>query len=148
MVVLSVPLSSSPTASPTVTAAAEIRKLREQWIQSLRSKQLDLIVSMYAPDADFLPPTEVRVTGESAIRDLFSKIMGSVNGGLALHSIATESSGNLAYDSGEYKETLVYIAHGRKAELQGNYVMVLKRQADGKWRVVQHVWTEVTPNAH
>ena len=109
----------------------------------MHAKQLDQILTLYAPDASFLPPTSARFTGQAAIRGLFKSVMDAVTSNITLHSIATESSGDLAYDSGDFQETLVPTAGGPNQEMRGSYVMVLKRQADGQWRIVQHVWTMV-----
>jgi ketosteroid isomerase-like protein len=125
--------------APTVTE--ELAKLREQWVRELHDKQLDHIIARYAPDAAFLSPTGGRFTGQGAIRGLFKTIMDTVTSNLTLHSIVTESSGDLAYDSGDYTETLVPTRGGPDQHYQGDYLVVFKRQKDGKWLIIQHVWT-------
>ena len=58
-----------------------------------------------------------------------------------------DHSGDLAYDSGEYRESLVKLSDQTKAEVQGNYVMVFKRQPDGTWLIAEQMWTLVTPGS-
>jgi ketosteroid isomerase-like protein len=123
-------------------AAPEIGRIREQWVQQLHAKQLDQIMTFYAPDAVFLSPNG-RFTGPAAIRGLFKNIMESVTSNLSLHSIVTETSGDLAYESGDYRETLVPAAGGPTQALQGDYLVVFKRQPDGRWLIAEHVWTLV-----
>jgi ketosteroid isomerase-like protein len=89
--------------SPSVTAK-DFSELREQWVQELRSKQLDQILKQYAPDAVFLPPS-TRIAGQAAIREHFKMIMATFNSDLSLHSLDAQQSGDLAYDSGDYQET-------------------------------------------
>ncbi len=101
------------------------------------------MVMLYAPGAVFLPPTGERITGRPAIRDLSKKAMDTFTSDISLHSIVTEHSGNLAYASGDYRETLVTVSDGTKTEVQGNYLMLFKRQADGRWLIIEQVWTEV-----
>jgi ketosteroid isomerase-like protein len=125
--------------------ATELARIREQWVKQLHSKQLDQILTWYAPDAVFLQPGGARITGQTAIHDLFKNIMQSVNSDLNLHSITTEVSGTLAYDSGDYRETITTIPAGTRFDLQGNYLIVFKRQADGRWLIVEHVWTGIEP---
>lgn len=124
---------------PVSTTAEELGNIRDQWVQELHAKQLDQIMARYAPDAVFL--NGQRITGQAAIRELFKGIMESFTSNLIVHSIAFESSGDLAYDSGDYQETLEPVAGGPARQLQGNYVIVFKRQTNGKWLIVQHVWT-------
>jgi ketosteroid isomerase-like protein len=57
-------------------------------------------------------------------------------------SLVTEISGNLAYDSGDYLETIIPGSGVAKTELKGNYVIVFKRQPSGKWLIIEHVWTD------
>jgi ketosteroid isomerase-like protein len=92
-----------------------------------------------------LQPNGDRITGSAALRTLFQNIMATFNSDLTLHSLNLEASGNLAYDSGEFEETLTNIATGTKIESKGSYVIIYKRDANGAWRIVQHVWTGTPP---
>jgi ketosteroid isomerase-like protein len=133
------PDAKAKPAAPTVTD--DLAKLRGLWAQELHDKQLDQIIALYAPDAAFLAPSGGRFTGQAEIRGLFKTIMDTVTSNLTLHSMVTESSGDLAYDSGDYTETLVPTKGGPDQHYQGDYLMVFKRQENGKWLIVQHAWT-------
>jgi hypothetical protein len=50
--------------------------------------------------------------------------MESVTRNLPLHSLALESCGDLAYDSGDYPETLVPSSGETAQELHGNYIII------------------------
>jgi ketosteroid isomerase-like protein len=127
------------------TVADDIAKIRSEWAKDLHSKQLDQIVALYAPEAVFLQPNGERVTSRAAIRDLCKKIMDTFTSDISLHSIVTEHSGDLAYDSGDFRESLVKLSDGTTSEVQGNYLMIFKRQSDGTWLIVEQMWTLVTP---
>src|SRR5882762_9731161 len=73
---------AAPHASTLVTLA----KIREAWVQDLRTKQLEPILKFYAPDAVFLQPTGERITGSAALRTLFQTIMATFNSDLILHA--------------------------------------------------------------
>ena len=118
-------------------------KLAEQWAKLWSEKQLDAVVEMYAADGVFLTGQGARVTGREAIRALFKTAFDAINPDLKVHSLRVEQSGKLAYDSGEYLETLTPVGGGAKREGKGNYVMVLRREPNGKWLIVQHIWTDV-----
>jgi ketosteroid isomerase-like protein len=130
------------TQSPTLT---NLGKLREAWVQDLRAKRLEPILKFYAPDAVFLQPNGDRITGTAALRDLFRNIMATFNSHLTLHSHNLETSGDLAYDSGDFDESLTAIATGAKITSKGSYVIIYKRQAGGDWKIVQHVCTGTPP---
>ena len=135
------PPIAAPQASTTVTLA----KIREAWVQDLRTKQLEPILKFYAPDAVFLQPTGERITGSAALRTLFQTIMATFNSDLTLHSQNFMTSGDLAYDSGDFQETLTTIATGAKINAKGSYIIIFKRQTNGSWQIVQHVWTGAPP---
>ena len=141
----------APTFSPTATAAPQastivtLAKMREAWVQDLRTKQLEPILKFYAPDAVFLQPTGERITGSTALRTLFQTIMATFSSDLTLHSQNLETSGDLAYDSGDFQETLTTIATGAKITAKGSYIIIFKRQQNGRWQIVQHVWTGTPP---
>ena len=122
-----------------------LAKIREEWVQDLHTKQLELILKFYAPDAAFLQPNGDRIVGSAALRPLFQNIMASFTSDLTLHSRNLEASGNLAYDSGDFEESLTNLATGAKIASKGSYVVIYKRQPDGSWKIVQHVWTGTPP---
>ena len=96
-----------------------------------------------APDAAFL--NGERTSGPAALRTLFQNVMATFNSDLTLHSQNTETSGELAYDSGDFQETLTTIATGARTNYKGNYLIIFKRQPAGPWLIVQHVWTLAQP---
>ena len=135
------PTAAAPQASTIVTLA----KIREDWVYDLRTKQLEAILKSYAPDAAFLLPSGDRISGSAALRTLFQNIMATFHSDLTLHSQNLETSGDLAYDSGDFQETLTTIATGAKITSKGSYIIIFKRQPNGSWQIVQHVWTGTPP---
>ncbi|HSY32963.1 MAG TPA: DUF4440 domain-containing protein [Verrucomicrobiae bacterium] len=137
--------SPAADAAPQASTIAAIAKIREAWIQDLRTKQLEPILKFYASDAVFLQPNGDRITGSPALRTLFQNIMATFNSDLTLHSQNLETSGDLAYDSGEFQETLTTIATGAKITSKGSYIMIFKRQPGGGWKIIQHAWMGTPP---
>jgi uncharacterized protein (TIGR02246 family) len=132
-------------SSPPTRNAADLRKVSEEWARLWSAKQLDPIVALYAADAVFLPSTGGRITGQAAIRDLFARALAVNSPSITVVSLTIEQSGDLAYDSGDYVETLT--SGGATHGVHGSYLVVLRRGADGTWRIVQHVWTEAPAGA-
>jgi ketosteroid isomerase-like protein len=135
----------SSSAIAQTSTLVTVARIRETWIHDLRTKQLELILKFYAPEAVFLQPTGERITGSAALRTLFQTIMATFNSDLILHSQNLEASGDLAYDSGDFQETLTNIATGAKIASKGSYIIIFKRQPDSNWQIVQQVFTGVPP---
>ena len=142
LVILTTALLAVPAVQKPSDVADAIAKIRAEWSKDLHDKRLDQIVMLYTPDAVFLPPNGARITGRAAIRELTKAAMDTFTSDLAFQSLVTDSSDTLAYDSGEFRETLVTVSDGSLSHGQGNYLMVFKRQADGSWLIAQQVWTE------
>jgi ketosteroid isomerase-like protein len=138
-------LPLAPSAAPQASTIVALAKIREAWVADLRSKKLEPILKFYAADAVFLQPSGERITGSAALRNLFQNVMATFDSDLTLHSQNLETSGDLAYDSGDYQETLTTIATGAKIASKGSYIIIYRRQPNREWLIVQHVWTGTPP---
>jgi ketosteroid isomerase-like protein len=140
-----VALPLAPTAAPQASTIVALAKIREAWVADLRSKKLEPILKFYAADAVFLQPSGERIPGSAALRTLFQNVMATFDSDLTLHSQNLEASGDLAYDSGDYQETLTTIATGAKIASKGSYIIIYRRQPNRDWLIVQQVWTGTPP---
>jgi uncharacterized protein (TIGR02246 family) len=116
--------------------------VRDQWAKDWNGKQLDHIATLYAPNADFLSSNGARYSGVPAIRDYFKSVLAKNTPSITMRSATLEVSGDLAFDSGTYDETVVTGTKSRA--LHGNYLMVLRRQ-NGKWLIAEQMWSEAAP---
>jgi ketosteroid isomerase-like protein len=120
---------------------------RAQWVTLLHDKDIDKFVELYSPDAVFTSADVGRVTGREGIRKITLQATGSFTSDLQFHSMTTDQAGNLAYDSGEFSETLTPNSGGAPIHAEGSYLTVYKKQPGGRWLIVQQVWTEA-PKPH
>jgi uncharacterized protein (TIGR02246 family) len=132
-------------SSSSSEASRRIAEARDSWLAAFKSKDVDAAVGFYATDAAFLQPSGERIGGIQAIRELYQKVVSTYDTDLVLRSRNLEVSANLAYDSGEYEETLTNRATGQKQHFRGQYVMIFRLSSDGHWKIIQHAWT-VAPN--
>jgi len=138
-------LRSAKKDTHSVRRSSEIAKISEQWAREWKAKNVNALMALYADDAVFLPATGSRVSGRAAIRELFEKALAANTSEVLVHSKVTDQSGRLAYDSGEYDETGT--SGGVKRSGRGNYLVVLRRDSQNRWRIVEHMWTDV-PTGH
>jgi uncharacterized protein (TIGR02246 family) len=142
-------LASSATKSPVAKSAQvspgtpdEIAKIREQWMREFNAKHLDGVVSLYASDGVFITGEGACIAGRTAVYDLYKSTFEVNNPDISLLSVKIEVSGDLAYDSGTYEETIGSVKNpsGPRPGNHGTYLMIFKRQPDGNWRIVEHMW--------
>lgn len=123
------------------TAADPFAALRQEWARDLHDKRVEASVALYAPDATFIQPDGGRVEGAAAIRTLYQTITSTFDSDLTFTSRQVAVSGELAYDSGTYTETLVTRPTGEKQPMAGSYQTVYRKTTTGGWKIVQQVWT-------
>jgi len=132
---------ATAVSSSSLGATHQVTEARDSWLAAFKSKDVDTTVGFYASDAAFLQPSGDRIAGIEAIRELYQKVVSTFDTDLVLRSRNLEASANLAYDSGEYEETLTNRATEQKQHFRGQYVMIFRLSNDGHWKVIQHAWT-------
>ncbi len=123
-------LPQSRDKQPDPQFAATMQKLRDAWVQDFNAGHADKVAGFYAPDA-VLMRWDGTVHGYDSI---LAEMQRSVTGGAhdyVVHSLYSERSGDMGYDTGAYNVTL------RDRIVEGNYVIVVKR-IKGKWKIVAH----------
>jgi uncharacterized protein (TIGR02246 family) len=140
--------AAAPDAQSSPANSPEIARVRAEWVKDLHTKQLDKIAALYAEDAEFLLATGTRVSGRAAIRELCKNVMATMTSDIILRTATRERSENLAYDSGDYSETLTSVADGTVTPYKGTYVMIFRRQANGVWVIAEQVWTDASAATH
>jgi uncharacterized protein (TIGR02246 family) len=142
------PVSAHARKSGSTNAADQIAALKVQLATALHSKHLEDIPPLFAPDGSFLSRTTGRVTGRDAIRGLFESVMNSYSSDITLTSLHIERSQDLAFDSGDFDETVTAISDGKKYEVRGSYLIVFKHQRDGGWLILEQVMIDKTHVNH
>ena len=122
-------------------SAPAIAQLRQSWQESLRAKNVNAIMRLYASDAVFIEPDGTKISGLEAIRKLMQKVTAEFDSDIVLTGDAWEYSGHLAYDRGTYRETMTPHAAGPAQKIYGTYLMVLRRES-GRWHILVHSWTK------
>ncbi len=110
--------------------AAEMQKIRETWVQEFNAGHADKVAAFYAPEA-VLMRWDGTVHGHDSI---LAEMQRSITGGAhdyVVHSLRTDHSGDLGYDTGAYNVSL------RDRLVEGNYVIVVRR-IKGRWLIVAH----------
>lgn len=138
-------VSLTAQSAPLSPAALQVARVRDQWTKFLNAKQLGPLMTLYAPDAVMLQPNGQRVSGAPSIRVLTQKIWVTLTPDISMHGVTTKVSCDMAYDQGDFRETLTPVASGAKQESQGSYLMIFKRDRSGRWLIIQQVWTGTEP---
>src|ERR1700722_13290375 len=141
VVLLCASLWTSAFAQPAESFSSP-ESLSMEWAADWSAKKLEAVMTLYAPEPVFLPTVGPRWEGTGVIRKNFASLLAKYNPHVVLHSIKTGSSGDLAYDSGIYKESITPIKRGNPIVTEGAYLFLFQRLQDGNWKILEQTWTD------
>jgi uncharacterized protein (TIGR02246 family) len=121
--------------------ARAIRESETQWARAWAAKDVHRIVSHYADDASVELTGVPIMSGKDAIRARVSKTFADRNFTLSFAPVHVEvsRSGDLAYTQGAYTVTLTDPATDRPVTANGKYVIVYRKERDGRWMAIHDI---------
>lgn len=122
------------------TIKTQIAAINAAFDQAFNAKEAEKIAQLYDVDAVVLPaPAGAPVLGVSAIQTFFA---GLISAGVIEHQLTLVDAvedGNLAYQRGNWAGAMID-ENGVKQSFGGNVHLVYRKQADGGWKAVTHIW--------
>ena len=125
---------AKPAASGEPTKAEDfataMKKIRDTWVQEFNAGHADKVAALYAQEAVLMRRNGSVHNRDSILAELQRSITAEARN-YTVHSLHTEHSGDLGYDTGIYNENFPdHLA-------EGNYLIVVKRM-EGEWKIVAH----------
>lgn len=118
----------------------EIQAINAQFDQAFNAKNAAGIAELYEVTATVMPaPAGTPVIGAAAIQTFFD---GLIQAGVIEHQLTLAEAvadGNLAFQRGNWSGAMMN-ADGTKQTFGGNVHLVYRKQADGSWKAVTHIW--------
>ncbi len=119
---------------------SQISAINAKFDQAFNAKNAEVIGQLYADNAVVLPaPAGEPVLGAAAIQAFFA---GLISAGVIEHQLTLADAvedGNLAYQRGQWSGAMLN-EKGEKQTFGGNVHLVYRKQADGSWKAVTHIW--------
>lgn len=121
----------APDPDPADRRAIEAAVSR--YVAASNKGDTDALTDLYTDDAVLLPPDHAPVHGRRAIGEFWRQ---GTDSGLAVTTLRVEVEGSLGYLVGQYNlpET------SEEPADSGKYVMCLRRQRDGSWKLAADIW--------
>lgn len=145
-------LACQPASAPEQTAAAPpdpapINALRDQYMSMYNSGDVSGIGNLYTDDAVVMNNQQPAVSGKQAIQQSAEALLQQVAVNISITPADTQIVGDLAYEHGTYTMSMTPKAGGAAMQDTGNYVVVLKRGADGSWKLHREIGNSNQPMA-
>jgi len=116
-----------------------IDKVMEHYTQAYRNNDPDAMAELYTDGALLLPPGHELVTGRDSVRAFWSRGMEP---GFRMATMAVEVSGRTGYVVGRY-----YVPADDQDDAEtGKYIIALRRDRDGAWRITADIWNADEPD--
>ena len=115
-----------------------IAKTRNAYVTAWKAADAGQLAELYTADAFVLYPNQPAVAGRDAILAYFKSFFAEfAQEDFGLTSEELEVVGPWAFDRGTYRWKGVPRAGGDAVEDNGKYLVILRRQADGSWKVAR-----------
>jgi uncharacterized protein (TIGR02246 family) len=130
------PAACVPQANISERLARQaVERVMEGYVAAYHQNNASAMAQLYAPDGFLLPPGREMIRGRDAIREFWDQGMEA---GIEMENVTVGAGGGTGYVVGRY-----HIPADDDGEAEsGKYVITLRRQSDGVWRVAADIWNE------
>src|SRR5688572_28020012 len=105
----------------------------DRYVAASNEGDAEALTELYAEDAVLLPPDHEPIHGREAIGEFWQQ---GTDTGLEVSTLRLEVDGNVAYLVGRYHLPPT----DQEDADSGQYVLCLKRQRDGAWKLTADIW--------
>jgi len=134
------PASGAVPAGPDEAA---IDKVRLAFNTSYNAGDVKALAQLLDRDAVWMPPTgEGAITGMDKIVARYATFFEKTRSIFELKAGMIQVSGHWAFLSGLWARTDTPKAGGVMTRHAGHYLLVLKKQRDGSWKIFRDIWND------
>ena len=141
----------APAAAPTTDAAAVAEAIDAIWREyeaSLLAGDVDRWIAQWMEDGVQMPPNMPPRVGKETI---FAAVSGFLSQyeytDFVIDNEDAEVNGDLAFARGTYAASFAAKAGGDPVGVEGKYMTILRRQADGSWKIYRDIFNSNVPPA-
>jgi ketosteroid isomerase-like protein len=131
------------TATPALACdgdTAGVRAVAEGIVAADNARDIGRVLAYYADDAVLLPPGELPLSDHGEIRRRYDGLFQDFDPDIEARIDEICADGNIAFVRGHNGGWLVSRVGGRSRELDDVYLMVLRRDAGGDWKIARLMW--------
>jgi ketosteroid isomerase-like protein len=143
-VVLSVVCFSDALAGDSADIMT-IRKIWDQYAYAVGTGDVDLWISLWDKNGVQMPPNQPALKGTDNIVVRRRKGAEAFNAQMEIRSEEIVVEGDMAFSRGTYTATLTPKAGGKAVTVDGKFLTILMRQADGSWKIYRDCFNSNVP---
>ncbi len=127
------------------TDIAAIKDLANQYGEALNAGDLDLWISLWADNGIQMPPNAPAVIGKEQLRANNESMFTEFILKMVVTNKEARVDGDLAFIRGTYTLSLTPKTGGEIIMIDGKYLDILERQADGSWKFTRDCYNDNAP---
>ena len=124
---------------------AAIEEIWDNYVLAQNTGDLELYMSLMADDVIKMPPDKPAFSGKELLREKKEKGYANNTYEMAIYNEEVQVDGDLAFSRGTYTVSKTPKAGGDTAYVDGKYLTILKRQADGSWKIARDCYNSNVP---
>jgi uncharacterized protein (TIGR02246 family) len=113
---------------------SQIRSLSQAWIEAMRAKDIDRLLSMIIDDAVFLPPGSPPVRGHDEVKKMLGTFFSRCHPEQSIAIGEIQICGDWAFTWGAETMKATPVNGGSPLTMRGHGLSILRRQKDGSWK--------------
>jgi uncharacterized protein (TIGR02246 family) len=126
--------------------SAEIQSLLDRLMTADNRSDVEAVLACYATDAVLQPPGGDSVEGIQNIRPRYEALFASSRLEVAMEADSIEVKGDLAFSRGVTRGRTVPRDGSPPRPIHDRYLMVLRRDPTGDWKIAVLMWVPVAPD--
>jgi uncharacterized protein (TIGR02246 family) len=112
----------------------------KEYSASLNAGDLDRWLALWTEDGVQMPPGEPSVAGKERIRTRNRAFLERFTFDISITNEEVQTSGDWGYARGVYQARLTPKAGGKPLPIDGKYMTIMVRQADGSWKIHRDIF--------
>ena len=117
----------------------DLQALNAQWDAAFNAKKADQVAAMYDDAAAVIPAGAAQVSGKAAVLAFWTNTIAQGIIDHKLEMVEAGESGDMAFQRGLWSAAVVN-DKGERQVFSGNVHLLYRRQADGSWKALTHIW--------
>ena len=131
---------SSENRRDTQADEAAINAIWSTYVSSLEAGDIDAWLSLWTEDGVQMPPNELSVIGKDQLRTRNGGALDLLTVEIDITNQEVEVTGDWAFSRGVYTATFAPKDGSEPIPVDGKFMTILKRQADGGWKIHRDIF--------
>ena len=137
---------AAPLAADHAADAAAIRALQAAWNAAVEAGSIEGYLAVLDADVELLPTDAASIRGRDNYGQFLGPVFAQDRFAIEVVDVGTVAvDGDLAYARYDYIIHRMPKGSGKRVSSQRKFLDVLRRQDDGSWRVLKHIWNYNEP---